>query len=193
MKSIGEKIAEGIQKFYTAFINKRVLKTLEEVQANTNEKNIASAVVVGELTNNLMRVTDNGAIQGLDAREDGVYITYVPTDGADAVTKKLGGSIFHIRRMLITHGNTSSDNDFYFDASEYNTLTIGLVKALSDACKFYLYGVDVDGNKTQLLYVRGGQQPNVTLDISNYSQINIAWHAYTYSGETNLITDFKMF
>ncbi len=53
MKSIGEKIADGIQKFYTAFINQRVLTTPEEVQANTNEKNLASAVVVGEIYNNL--------------------------------------------------------------------------------------------------------------------------------------------
>ena len=55
MKSIGEKIADGIQKFYTAFINQRVLTTSEEVQANTNEKNLASAVVVGEIYNNLMQ------------------------------------------------------------------------------------------------------------------------------------------
>ena len=42
------------------------------------------------LTNNLIALNDGGAIKGMDAREDGVYITYVPTDGADAVTKKLG-------------------------------------------------------------------------------------------------------
>lgn len=30
----------------------------------------------------------------MDAREDGVYITYTPTAGADAVTKKLGSSKF---------------------------------------------------------------------------------------------------
>lgn len=35
-------------------------------------------------------MTDGGAITGLTAGEDGVYITYVPADGADAVTKKLG-------------------------------------------------------------------------------------------------------
>ena len=35
-------------------------------------------------------MNDNGAITGMDAREDGVYITYVPTDGADPVTRKLG-------------------------------------------------------------------------------------------------------
>ena len=34
-------------------------------------------------------INDNGAIKGMDAREDGVYITYVPSSGADSVTKKL--------------------------------------------------------------------------------------------------------
>ena len=32
-------------------------------------------------------MNDNGAITGMDAREDGVYITYVPADGADPVSK----------------------------------------------------------------------------------------------------------
>lgn len=37
-------------------------------------------------------ITDSGAITGMDAREDGVYITYIPSTGADAVTKKLGSN-----------------------------------------------------------------------------------------------------
>lgn len=53
MKSVSEKILDAIQKFYTAFTNQRVLTTSEEVMANTNEKNLASAVVVGELYHNL--------------------------------------------------------------------------------------------------------------------------------------------
>ena len=40
-----------------------------------------------ELSNNLSAMNDNGAITGMDAREDGVYITY--STGADTVTKKL--------------------------------------------------------------------------------------------------------
>ena len=36
-------------------------------------------------------INDNGAIKGLDAREDGVYITY--SAGADTVTKKLGSDV----------------------------------------------------------------------------------------------------
>lgn len=47
--------------------------------ANFNEKN-----------SNLASLNDSGAIKGMDAREDGVYITYTPTAGADTVTKKLG-------------------------------------------------------------------------------------------------------
>ena len=40
----------------------------------------------------LSAMNDNGAITGMDAREDGVYITYVPADGADPVSKKLGSN-----------------------------------------------------------------------------------------------------
>lgn len=45
-----------------------------------------------ELSRDLSAMNDNGAITGMDAREDGVYITYVPADGADPVSKKLGSN-----------------------------------------------------------------------------------------------------
>ena len=38
------------------------------------------------LSRDLSAMNDNGAITGMDAREDGVYITYVPADGADPVS-----------------------------------------------------------------------------------------------------------
>ena len=44
------------------------------------------------LSRDLSAMNDNGAITGMDAREDGVYITYVPADGADPVSKKLGSN-----------------------------------------------------------------------------------------------------
>ena len=44
-----------------------------------------------QINSNLIALNDGGAIKGMDAREDGVYITYVPTAGADAVTKKCSG------------------------------------------------------------------------------------------------------
>ena len=45
---------------------------------------------INELNRDLNAINDNGAIKGMDAREDGVYITYVLSSGADSVTKKLG-------------------------------------------------------------------------------------------------------
>ena len=45
------------------------------------------------LSRDLNAINDNGAIKGMEAREDGVYITYSPTGGADTVTKKLGSTI----------------------------------------------------------------------------------------------------
>ena len=47
---------------------------------------------INELNRDLNAMNDNGAITGMDAREDGVYITYVPADGADPVSKKLGSN-----------------------------------------------------------------------------------------------------
>lgn len=46
-----------------------------------------------KISNNLGALNSNGAIKGIEAREDGVYITYVPSNGADAVTKKLGNEL----------------------------------------------------------------------------------------------------
>ena len=47
---------------------------------------------IDALSRDLNAMNDNGAITGMDAREDGVYITYVPADGADPVSKKLGSN-----------------------------------------------------------------------------------------------------
>ena len=59
---------------------------------------------VTELSRDLNTLNDSGAIKGFDAREDGVYITYAPTGGADTVTKKLGNAPAD---MLIKATNTT--------------------------------------------------------------------------------------
>ena len=51
---------------------------------------IYNYICFSSLSRDLHALNDSGAIKGMDAREDGVYITYVPTSGADAVTKKIG-------------------------------------------------------------------------------------------------------
>ena len=65
--------------------NTKNMNDLEQRVANgfANAK-----TAVDTLNRDLHALNDSGAIKGMDAREDGVYITY--STGADTVTKKLG-------------------------------------------------------------------------------------------------------
>lgn len=54
---------------------------------------------------NIDSLNDNGAIKGMDAREDGVYITY--STGADTVTKKLGKTERHVIKSGVGNGSFS--------------------------------------------------------------------------------------
>lgn len=108
MKSIGEKIADGIQKFYTAFINQRVLTTPEEVQANTNEKNLASAVVVGEIYNNLMSM--GGFLPIIDPATGKITGYKTDVGGADTVFPFSGSYTVIFRLTLSVHGWTDGKN-----------------------------------------------------------------------------------
>jgi hypothetical protein len=72
---------------------------------------------IDELNMDLNAINDNGAIKGIDAREDGVYITY--STGADTVTKKLGRS-----------GTIAGVGGYWMDppAGEYKEWTTGCVR-----------------------------------------------------------------
>lgn len=85
IKPIAEMITDGLQMFYTQFKAQRILKTKEEVAANTNPDNLVSAVVVGELNNDLT-ATDN-KLSGCSFEREGNDFYIV---GADSVRKKLG-------------------------------------------------------------------------------------------------------
>ena len=61
-----------------------------------------------QLNRDLSALNDSGAIKGMDAREDGVYITYVPKTGADAVVKKLGD--VDLNAILVDHTHTINGN-----------------------------------------------------------------------------------
>ena len=65
------------------------------------------------LSRDLHALNDSGAIKGMDAREDGVYITYVPTSGADAVTKKLGDALESTDGVvLMIHNHMNAKDSF---------------------------------------------------------------------------------
>ena len=68
---------------------------------------------VNELNRDLNALNDDGAIKGLDAREDGVYITYVPSSGADSVTKKLGDALESTDgAVLMIHNHMNAKDTF---------------------------------------------------------------------------------
>lgn len=84
---------------------------------------------IDALSRDLSAMNDNGAITGMDAREDGVYITY--STGADTVTKKLCDP--DIKKHKIT-GKT-----FSVKASE-----ISASKILGVGIEKFSYSVGVD-------------------------------------------------
>ena len=68
---------------------------------------------ITELNRDLNAINDNGAIKGMDAREDGVYITYVPSSGADSVTKKLGDALESTDgAVLMIHNHMNAKDTF---------------------------------------------------------------------------------
>ena len=98
-----------------------------------------------EENRDLSALNDAGAIQGLDAREDGVYITYTPVVGADAVTKKLGSTI--VLLGTVTAAQT-------FDLSSY------------DGYKTFALGTNILG------YVSGSYNADTGLLTVNASSVS---------------------
>lgn len=90
--------------------NTKNMNDLEQRVAN----GFASAkTAVDTLSRDLHALNDSGAIKGMDAREDGVYITYVPTSGADAVTKKLGDALESTDGVvLMIHNHMNAKDSF---------------------------------------------------------------------------------
>lgn len=62
----------------------------------------------------------------MDAREDGVYITYTPVAGADAVTKKLGSNKIYLPKLRLS-GEGNVDGDAVFALDGQRTLSIGSI------------------------------------------------------------------
>ena len=68
---------------------------------------------INELNRDLHALNDSGAIKGIDAREDGVYITYSPAGGADTVTKKLGDVLESTDGVvLMIHNHMNAKDSF---------------------------------------------------------------------------------
>ena len=76
------------------------------------------------LNNKLMSITDNDAIKSMDVREDGVYMTYVPADGADPVSKKLGNPDPSSSRFRYYTTSPGGSNTYYLPDGIYVYFTM---------------------------------------------------------------------
>lgn len=134
-----------------------------------------------KINSDLTALNDAGAIQGMDAREDGVYITYTPVAGADAVTKKLGSNPMIVKNLYFSltrnqHPDGGQigavglgrDLRFTFDVSKYNSMVVGTVATTQtntyDRSTVY-YSLD-GGNNISLT-------TNLAVDISANSTVTI--------------------
>lgn len=142
--------ANKLNRFFsgikTTFLDKkidktRVLTTVEEVEANTNPENVASALVTGELINNLgdCHIVTEGS---------GADTEYYIQKGADSASKKrLGKTKLRGGYRLSTtyYGNTTSSlsfSDIKGTVLTVSTSGITRMQNVSDTSRFI---VRIDG------------------------------------------------
>ncbi|MBO5144999.1 MAG: hypothetical protein J6C19_05630 [Lachnospiraceae bacterium] len=92
----------------------KVLKTMEQVEANTNAENIPSAVVAAEMYNKL---------GGLSFYEDSDGNKYVV--GADAVPKKLGEGEYTVQTVTVNGATTATLSLVEYAPNNYMNLEVG--------------------------------------------------------------------
>ena len=105
-----------------------------------------------QINSNLASLNDSGAIKGMDAREDGVYITYTPTAGADTVTKKLGSDTLFPKILLQPNAGHGTFDTFMLDVSEKSILSIETMQSWYDNA-----GVSIIADETVNLYSKSHQ------------------------------------
>ena len=88
MDGLAKKILDAL-RLYKKESNKKVLKTSEEVEANTSDNYLVAAPVVGELINNL--TTRLPGDVKLIVEGSGANTKYYAQKGADTASKKLLG------------------------------------------------------------------------------------------------------
>lgn len=91
----------------------KVLKTIEEISANTNAENVAGAMAVKALSNNLATQLP-GSVR-IISEGSGAAAKYYAQIGADAASKKLLGSEYECpaSKLRITSFKTSGDKRLF--------------------------------------------------------------------------------
>lgn len=130
----------------------------------------------------------------MDAREDGVYITYIPVAGADTVTKKLGSDTVFPKILLQPNAGQGTFDTFTLDVSEKSTLSIESMQSWYDNA-----GVSIVADGTINLYSKSHQTGGSnridtseigTFDVSSYSTITITFSAAAINSGGRLLITF---
>lgn len=145
---------------------------------------------INELNSDLHTLNDSGAIKGLDAREDGVYITY--STGADTVTKKLvsGDSV----TKTFNSGVFSKSASGTINVSGYryvliNSIQIGNPNASSSSSGRYSFGdISADFRRSPASYDNPARMPN-WFDLNGREVIQ--W-SYNSSDNDNMIVSYTL-
>lgn len=132
-----------------------------------------------QINSDLASLNDSGAIKGMDAREDGVYITY--SNGADTVVKKLGSDTLFPKIMIQPNAGQGTFDTYTLDVSEKSTLSIESMQSWYDNA-----GVSIVADGTVNLYSKSHQTGGANrvdtsaigkFDVSAYSTITITFSA----------------
>ncbi|RKI90422.1 hypothetical protein D7V94_13385 [Parablautia intestinalis] len=160
--TMAEKILNGIEKFYLAYTEKRILKTKEEVAANTNPDNLPSAVVVDELIDNLKTSFQDG-VDTLYNKCKSCGVT--PSDKTPTAIVNAIQSIYTNRYNA---GRTQGQND---------------VKANPNA-----YGVQTDVKHTVTITVKGNCGGDSRVNLNAHASVSIDGGAATTYSSTGYVS-----
>lgn len=138
--------------------------------------NVQNTIVVNS---NLGALNNSGAIKGMDAREDGVYITY--STGADTVTKKLGSNRIHMSQ-LECHGQGNMGSHYVFLLDGQTKLSIASIMFMSSNT------LQISKDDTTIATYNSNVS-NINLDISGASKVTIhyeGWVGNNAYGKTDI-------
>ena len=142
------------------------------------------------LSRDLHTLNDSGAIKGLDAREDGVYITY--STGADTVTKKLGSGDSVTKTFNSGVFSKSASGTINVSGYRYvliNSIQIGNPNASSSSSGRYSFGdISADFRRSPASYDNPARMPN-WFDLNGREVIQ--W-SYNSSDNDNMIVSYTL-
>lgn len=131
---------------------------------------------VDTLNRDLSAMNDNGAITGMDAREDGVYITY--STGADTVTKKLGSSGIGgtLETVAVRDRTVMTRNYIFNNTGDYVSLVLNVKTPPNggNANSVTVYGTAIGTSTYKQIQKITTLNADVTVNIKGYDHIKLA-------------------